>query len=262
MKINIGMSSACFYPEVETENCIPLMKKYGFDTGEIFLNTPSEYEYDFLQKINERKLENDFKINSVHAFCAIFEPFLFDRYERRRKDMFYYFRAVCRACKQLDAEFYTFHGMRNLEYESLDKNFIIEIYNQLTYIAAEEGIKLAQENVSWCMSSNLNFLSMIKESCQYPLYYTFDIKQAYKSNIEPVEYIKLMGKDLVNFHVNDRNEENVCLLPGKGKVDYLAISKALNSVGYKGNAIIEVYRENFNSLEEVTNSKKLLAGIL
>ena len=256
------MSSACFYPEIETENCIPLMKKYGFDIGEIFLNTPSEYEYDFLQIINERKLENNFRINSVHAFCAIFEPFLFDRYERRRKDMFYYFRSVCKACKQLDAEFYTFHGMRKLEYENSDKKFIVEIYNQLTYIAAEEGIKLAQENVSWCMSSNLDYLSMVKENCKYPLYFTFDIKQAYKASIEPEKYINIMGKDLVNLHVNDRDIDHVCMLPGVGEVDYYAISKALNNVGYKGNAIIEVYRENFNSIKEVIKSKKLLASIL
>ena len=59
--------------------------------------------------------------------------------------------------------------------------FIIEIFNELTYIACEEGIKLAQENVSWCMSSDFRIFNMLKERCKYPLYFTLDIKQAYKA---------------------------------------------------------------------------------
>ena len=260
--MNIGLSSACFYPYIETENSIPLMKKYGFNMGEIFFNTPSEYEYEFVQKIYEQKMEYSFEINSLHAFCAPFEPFLFDRYKRRRKDMLVYYKAICKACKQLNAKCYTFHGMRYLDYNTLDKEFIIDIYNELTYIASEEGIKLAQENVSWCMSSNLEFLTMIKENCKYPINFTFDIKQAYKANIEPEKYIYTMGKELINFHVNDRDENHLCLLPGNGTVDYSSISEALKKVGYDGNAIIEVYRENYDTAEEIIESKIFLKSVL
>ncbi|MBC8063159.1 MAG: sugar phosphate isomerase/epimerase [Clostridiaceae bacterium] len=260
--MQIGISSACFYPKVETENSILLMKELGFDLGEIFLNSPSEYEYDFVEKLHEQKLKHNFKINSVHAFCAPFEPFLFDRYERRRKDMLIYFRAMCKACKQLDANSYTFHGMRNIEFTGLDKDFVIDIYNELTYIANETGIKLAQENVSWCMSSNLDFLKMIKEKCKYPIFFTLDLKQAYKANKVPLEYINLMGKELVNLHINDKDEEHVCLLPGNGNIDYSILSKELSEIGYNGNAIIEVYNENFLTYDEIIKSKKLLMNVL
>ena len=260
--MQIGISSACFYPKVETENSVPLMKELGFELGEIFLNSPSEYEYDFVQRIYEQKLKYDFKINSVHAFCAPFEPFLFDRYERRRKDMLLYFKAICRACKQLHANSYTFHGMRNIEFRGIDKDFVIDIYNELTYIAAEAGIKLAQENVSWCMSSDIDFLTMIKEKCRYPLFFTLDLKQDYKANKFPRDYIKIMGKELINLHINDRDEENVCLLPGHGDIDYTILSKDLYEIGYKGNAIIEVYNENFKTYDEIKKSKKLLMSVL
>ena len=260
--MQIGISSACFYPKVETENAIPLMKKLGFELGEIFLNSPSEYEYDFVQKIHEQKLRYDFKINSVHAFCAHFEPFLFDRYDRRRKDMMFYFKAVCRACNQLQANSYTFHGMRNIESKGLDKGFVIDIYNELTYIAGEAGIKLAQENVSWCMSSDLDFLTMVKEKCKYPLFFTLDLKQAYKANKFPKDYINVMGNELINLHINDKDEDNVCLLPGNGDIDYTILSKELSDIGYKGNAIIEVYNENFKTYDELKKSKKLLMNVL
>jgi len=260
--MQIGISSACFYPKVETENTIPLMKELGFELGEIFFNSPSEYEYDFVQGIYEQKLKHNFKINSVHAFCAPFEPFLFDRYKRRRKDMLLYFKAMCRTCSKLQANSYTFHGMRNIEFRGLDMNFVIDIYNELTYIAGEAGIKLAQENVSWCMSSELDFLTMIKEKCKYPLFFTLDLKQAYKANKLPKDYINIMGKELVNLHVNDKDDENICLLPGKGEVDYNVLSKELSEIGYAGNAIIEVYNENFKTYDEIKKAKKFLLDVL
>ena len=41
---------------------------------------------------------------------------------------------------------------------------------------------------------------MIKENCKYPVYFTLDIKQAYKAGIKPEKYIDVMGKNMVNFH--------------------------------------------------------------
>jgi len=49
--MDIGLSSACFYPNLHTENSIRKMKELGFNDGEIFLNTPSEYEEEFLKVI-------------------------------------------------------------------------------------------------------------------------------------------------------------------------------------------------------------------
>lgn len=45
--MKIGLSSACFYPDVLTEDSIKLIKDIGFTSGEIFLNSNSEYEEEF-----------------------------------------------------------------------------------------------------------------------------------------------------------------------------------------------------------------------
>lgn len=253
--MEIGLSSASFYHGVNTEDSISLMKRTGFDFGEIFLNSPSEYEEEFIKVLLEKIKSNQFKVSSVHAFGSQFEPYLFDKYKRRREDMIKYFKAVCRAGSMLGAECYVFHGMRLENFELLDKNLVIDIYNELCYIALENGIKLSQENVSWCMSSNIEFLQMLKENCKYPVYFTIDIKQAYKAGIEPSKYIETMGKKIINFHINDRDDKNVCLLPGKGTVDYVGILNKLNEVEYKGPAILEVYRSNYRDYEELLESK-------
>lgn len=257
--MDIGLSSACFYPNLHTENSIRKMKELGFNYGEIFLNTPSECEEKFLKIFVEQKELYEFNINSVHAFSSSFEPYLFDEYDRRRNDMLIQFKKVCKVAKRLGASCYTFHGMRYKDLNELDTKFIIEIYNELLYIAMDSGIKLAQENVSWCMSSDVKFLRLLKEECKYPIYYTLDLKQAYKANVSIEKYIKVMGSRLANLHINDRDENHPCLLPGKGNLNYDDISSKLKNTNYCGKGIIEVYSNNYINYEELTRVKEFVS---
>jgi len=259
--MDIGLSSACFYPNLYTEHSIGKMKELGFKHGEIFLNTPSEYEEEFLKLLLEKKEIYEFNVNSIHAFSGSFEPYLFDKYDRRRKDMLKHFKKVCRAAQVLGASCYTFHGMRYTDFNELDTKFVIDIYNELTYIALEAGIKLAQENVSWCMSADLKFLTLLSKECKYPIYFTLDLKQAYKADISIEKYIKVMGSNIVNLHINDRDENYPCLLPGKGNLNYKNISNSLKNVGYSGKGIIEVYSSNYLNYEELTEAKDFVLKI-
>ncbi|MCB2353458.1 sugar phosphate isomerase/epimerase family protein [Clostridium estertheticum] len=258
--MDIGLSSACFYPKLNTEDSIQTMKELGFNFGEIFLNTHCEYKEDFIRVLLEKKELYEFNVNSVHAFSASFEPYLFDKYDRRRKDVLEQFKEVVKAAKILGASCYTFHGMRYADFNELDTEFIVDIYNELSYIALEAGIKLAQENVSWCMSSDLKFLTLLSQKCKYPIYFTLDLKQACKANIPIEKYIEVMGSNIVNLHINDRDDNSPCLLPGKGNLDYDDIARNLKNVNYSGKGIIEVYSNNFSSYEELTKVKEFVLG--
>lgn len=260
--MKIGLSSAVFYPYVDTEDSLEIINSLGFECAEIFLNSFSEYSDDFIDKLIQEKNNYNISINSVHAFSSSFEPYIFDAYRRRRKDMIESFKKVCKAGSRLGAMCYTFHGMRYQDMATINKKLIIDIYNELTYIALENGIKLAQENVSWCMSQSLEFLKFLKENCKYDLFFTFDIKQAYRANIEPCRYIDIMGEKLINFHINDRSKEETCLLPGKGEVNYLDIISLLKENNYCGNGIVEIYRENYTSYDELKECKKKLEKFL
>lgn len=255
--MEIGLSSAVFYPNVKTEDSIKLISKLGFKCAEIFLNSPTEYDTDYIKKLVELKEKHGLNINSVHSFSSSFEPYLFDLYERRRKDMLKHFIKVCRAGSALGANCYTFHGMKLENINFINKKLIYEVYDNLLYIAGENGIKLAQENVSWCMSSSKEYLEGIKEHSKYPLYFTLDIKQAYKASKEPTDYLEVMKDSLINFHINDRDNKNVCLLPGKGDVDYEKVFAQIEKVNYSGNAIMEIYSYNYSTYEELVKSKNL-----
>jgi sugar phosphate isomerase/epimerase len=261
--MKIGMSSACLYPNVNAEDSVKVMKDMGFAQGELFLNTFSEYEEAFVLNIKEKCVENDFYVNSVHICSSMVEPFLFDSYTRRRNDMMKVFNKVCKAISLLGGnKIYTFHGMRKVEASQLDYDLIIDMYNRLTYCAQENGVKLAQENVSWCMSSDIRYLEMLRERVRYPLYYTLDLKQSYKANVEPEQYIDVMEDRLCNFHINDKSEYESCMLPGKGDIDYNKIFKRLIDIKYKGMAIIEVYSDNYSSYSEINESKNYLDKLI
>lgn len=259
--MEIGMSSATFYPNVMTENSIRIMKNLGFNLGEIFLNCPSEYESDFIARLNEERYKYDFDIVSIHSFSSAFEPYIFDSYKRRTKDMLKTFKKVCMAGNLLHAKFYTFHGMKLQSLEQLDFKHIIDIYDALVYTASEFNIKLCQENVSWCMSADPKFISILNERCSNAPFYTLDIKQAYKACICIEDYISVMGNRLVNLHLNDRSSKEVCLLPGRGNIDFTTIKTKLENIDYQGVGIIEVYSDNYKNYDEIRKSGETLKKV-
>lgn len=259
--MKIGISSACFYPVVNTEDSIKLMKKLGFEFGELFINAPSEYEENFLEILKEEKQKYKFDIISLHAFSTFFEVYLFDLHKKRRKDMIKYFKTHCKFANVLGAKYYTFHGIRYEKLTNERLKFLKEIYEELSYTALENGIKLAQENVCWCQSKEIDFLSFLKEEVKSPIYFTLDIKQAYRAKISLNQYLKVMGDRLVNVHINDHKGEETCLLPGKGNVDYDKLFKSLQKQGYCGRTIIEVYRNNYKTYNELLQAKKFLERV-
>jgi sugar phosphate isomerase/epimerase len=259
--MKIGISTANFYPDTNTEDTIDKIKKLGFPIVEIFLNSETEYEPDFIEKLKDNLNRNNIEVYSIHGFSTSFEPFLFDRYKRRRDDMMKRYKSVIKAAKEVGAKTYTFHGIRKQDLVSLDKDYVTDIYNNLSYEAAKEGIIFSQENVSWCKSSEIDFLKLLKDKVKYPVKFTFDIKQAYKAGVSPVEYLDVMGKDLVNFHINDRDDNNLCLMPGRGTVNYKEMKNKLDQIGYNNVGIIEVYRENYKNYEEFITVKEFLEGI-
>lgn len=256
-KMKIGISTASFYPLI-LEESLDTIKNSGFDLIEVFLNTPSEFSEEYAKNFKEKADKLGIKINSVHSFSSHFEPYLFDVYQRRRKDMIKHYESVLNCAKIFESDIYTFHGLRLTDFNNLNKKHVIDVFNELTYLSSSYDVRLAQENVSWCMSSNLEYLKFLIEGVKNPLYFTLDIKQAFRAKIDPIEYIKVMKDKIVNCHVNDKNEESSCMLPGRGNVDFGELNLNLKAFGYAGNGIIEVYGENYKNYSELTLSMDYL----
>ena len=258
--MKVGISTACFYPEYKTEETLEVIKKAGFDLCETFLEADYEMQPEFCTKLKEKADELGITIYSVHSFSSTFEPFLMNRYERRRKEMLEKFKSMCKAAKILNAKYYVFHGMRN-NMICNDMTDFASHMDELCSIADEYGVKIAWENVCWCKSTNTEFIKETIRNMKKNIYFTLDIKQAVRGGQNPQNYLNVYGDKLRNVHINDANEIESCLLPGKGSIDIKSIIQRVSKISSDIPFIIEVYRENFNDISDLKKAKEYIESI-
>ncbi len=251
-----GISTACFYP-MATEDAIDLISSLGFKTIEFFINSEYEYSPQYIIEQKEKLDKLGITVTSVHSYSTAFEHYLlFSQYERRSREGLRIFNDILNATQLLGAKYLTFHGITTFM-SMISDGECIKMYRDLINIASKYNVVIAQENVSYCRSSDPDFISLLsKEFYKDQLMFTLDIKQAKRVGVSLDSYFDAMGKRIANVHINDNDEKNVCLLPGAGKVDFNKFFTKIKSAGYSGNFIIEVYRFNFEDVSEVVKAKK------
>lgn len=256
--MKIGVSTANFFPDIDTEDMIDLYGKNGITTLEVFLNTYSEMTEDYIKKLKERTDRHGITVNSVHVMSMILEPCLFDLHSRRRRDFLELYRRTLRCVRELDSSIYTFHGPPVNMASPRHYDHIAQCYDVLYELAGEAGVRLAQENVAYLASGKPEFILAMKERMKQRMFHTFDIKQAVKAGIDPYDYLAVIAKDLVNIHLNDNDAASHCLLPGQGTFDFGRFFRKLKDIGYRGNGILELYRHNFNDEKDLVQARLAL----
>lgn len=255
--MKVGISTASFFLKSQTEDTINLLNAMGVEVSEIFLTTFREYRKEFVNLLLERKGKLD--IHSIHTLNLQYEGDLFNAASRTREDCEYFFRQAAEAAGALGAKYYTFHGPPmlkrtpyNINYEWMGKR-IKELNDVMHEYSSAE---IAYENVHWTFFNSPEFYLRLKEYVDVKA--TLDIKQAMQSKIAVEEYIKVMGKDLVNVHLCDYHPDGSLALPGKGSVDFVDLFRKLIEIGYNGPLIMELYAKNYDNFDEVKQSYEYL----
>ncbi len=261
--MEIGLSTACFYP-LETEFAVDRIKEAGLKKAEVFLNSVSETDPEFCAMLKRKFDDAEIEVISVHSFVAMHEPFLFADYKRRQDDAFETYKKNINAGKILGAKFHTFHGARQEMFcDNFDYRKFGEILTRLSELAGEKGLKLAWENVSWCLSKNPEFIEKVLPFIKSEHFgFTLDLKQAIRASSNYLEYLKIFKDKLLNVHISDADENSDCLLPGNGNVDFSAVLSEIMRTGYKGDFIIEVYNDAILNMETLKKSVEFLKGVL
>lgn len=256
--MKVGISTASFFLKSQTEDSMNLLNAMGVEVCEIFLTTFREYRKEFINLLLERKGKLD--IHSIHTLNLQYEGELFNAAPRTREDCEFFFRQAAEAASMLDAKYYTFHGPPRLKRTPYNINFkwMGERLKELNNIMLEYGgcAQIAYENVHWTFFSSPEFLERLREYVDIKV--TLDIKQAMQSKISVDEYIKVMGKDLVNVHLCDYHSDGSLALPGKGSVDFVELFRKLLDIGYDGPLLMELYARNYDSFDEVKQSFEYL----
>ncbi len=257
--MEIGISLACFYPE-HPEKVVFTASDMGFNICELFLNTYSEMDNDYIRSFSKNCEKYGLEIYSIHPFTSALENYMFfSPYDRRIEDSKRLYKKYCDVAKYLGAKVINIHGDRGMGLKDFDK--YCKCLEPFFELSTQTGITFSHENVFFNSVNHPEFVEKLRYRFGKEINFTFDIKQAHKGGSDPYEVCESMGDNIVNFHINDYDLDNICMLPGEGCVDYKRIFKLLNGNNYTGPAIIEVYRDNFKNKEQILKSVEFLKSI-
>ncbi len=247
-----GISTSCLYP-AETEKSLDTLGKIGVKTCEVFLNSPSETTPRFAKILNKIRDEYGIKIASVHPFSSFAETYmLFSAYQRRFDDMLEFYKQNFEVTAILGAEFSVIHG--SLTNAKITDEEYFERFAKLIEEGKKSGIKVCHENVNRHLCESPDFVKKMKAYLGDDFRLIFDVKQAVRAGYNPLDFAEKFKNDIVHIHISDHTEKADCLPPGKGDFDFAKLIGIMNSVGYNGDYIIELYRENFGDENDLKQS--------
>lgn len=236
--MRIGLTSAAYYGQVETEHALDRIEKLGISCCEVFLETYSEYSGAFGALLAKRLHHTE--AVSVHAKSQHFEADFLGQSARQREDAYRMLSGFLDAGQALGAGVYVYHGPANVR-GAVPR---IERWHEgiacAVEMAAQRGIDLAWETVSWCYLTSPSLVRAFR--AQWPtLHFVLDTKQVYELGQDPLDYVDAMGDRLRHVHVLDFDADGRHVLPGKGVHDFRPLARALRETGYQGDVILEPY---------------------
>lgn len=255
-----GISTASLFGRKVTEDALEFLSKNNVPVAEVFLESYCEYNQAFGKLLKQR--QGDINVHSVHVLTTQFEPQLYSVNERAKKDSFELLDGAMSAGEQINAKYYTFHGGARFKKTPLilDMDRVGKITQQIIDCAKSHNITLAYENVHWGYYNYAGFFSELRRRTE-GLKATLDIKQARQSGVHYGDYIKDMSSDIVTVHLSDVGEDGKMCLPGSGKTDFVDIFNRLRDVGFDGALILEVYKSDFETYEQLFESVEYIKNL-
>ena len=257
--MQFGISSACFYPQL-TEKAVRFLCENGVQNIEIFFNSACEAKGKIFKEIKSIIKENGTNVTSIHPFTSAFEPFmLFSDYVRRFTDGLEFCKLYFEAAAALGTQIIVLHGDRADRLGHDDR--YIERYQKLYELGRQNGVYIAQENVSRCRSRDLEFLKKMKRELGDSVRFVLDLKQSRRSGVDYKDIVSSLGEKIVHLHLNDFDENHDCLLAGQGMCDFKEVFSLIEEKTNCQNAIIEVYRNNYGDYSELIESLNFVKNL-
>lgn len=247
-----GLSTACFYP-LETEESLKKVGELGFRSTEVFFNSTSELKIEFLNELKNIKDYYDINICSLHPMASFAEPYmLFSSYKRRYYDSLELYKHYFQAANILGSNIIVIHGNRAIS--TIENEEYFERFSELIDLGSQNGVIVAHENVvnTWGYSPK-NMIEM-GDYIGDKFKIVFDIKQSVRSGYDPFEFINKLKDRIIHIHISDHDEINDCLPPCEGIFDFKKLFDIMDSSNYKGEYIIELYKDSFLTDKQLIDS--------
>lgn len=247
------------YP-LHAEDAFSELCGLGVKNIEVFANSVYEGGEECTSKILGMKEQYGIDVTSFHPFSSPMESvFLFSTYDRRIDEMMTLYRAFFKSMNRLGAKVFVLHGAILSSKCSAEHYF--KQFRMLAQAGRECGITVAQENVSYCLSGNIDFLKAMKRELGDYANFVLDLKQARRSGGNPLDYVRELGESIVHCHLSDANADHDCLPLGKGNFDFVELVGRLLDNGFDGAMIVELYRHDYGDFSELRESADYIKAI-
>lgn len=257
-----GVSTACFYPE-ETSTSLAILADAGVPITEIFLNTFHELEDDYVAKLQDIIKASGIQVVSVHPFTSAMEGFLFGtEYQGRFEDGVKLYRRYFEVTQLLGADKLVFHGDHLYNIGKMHAGEYAKRFCALAAIASEYGVTLCHENVSYCRLASPDAVAELKPMLGQHAAFVLDTKQAQRFGAPVQAMAAAMGDAIQHVHISDFTSLKDCLPPGKGDFDFPPLLQQLKGTGFAGDFVIELYRDGFDTLQDLLDGMAFLNSLL
>lgn len=246
--MEIGISTASFFPKLYTEQSIEHIAALGAKLCEVFFASRCEYKREFALLVADELKKYGVRAHSVHALTTQFEPEFFSRNDRAYADAVEVGEELLSAAETLGARCYTFHGVMCLKRTkyTVDYDFFAKRLTALCEQAAKHGVQVCYETVHWAFFNNPEYFARLKEAVP-ALGATLDIKQTMQTGLGYEPFLDAIGDRLRTVHLCDFDDNGRLLLPGEGTFDFETLFRRLADLGYEGPALMEVYTSSYDA---------------
>lgn len=250
--MSLGISTSCYYPQ-NTEEALKALGKAGVKTAEIFFNSNYERTHPFISELARIQKHYGMSVVSLHPSLSFAEPYyFFSEYERRFYEYREEFKLYYEAAAMLGSKYVILHGDRpcsKISAEEYCRRFML-----LSEDARNQGVSLLQENVNNCRPADPDFISQMRRITGDSIGFCLDIKQSIRAGFTVDQLVEAMSGAIKHVHISDHTDKSDCLLPKNGEFDFEKFFKKMKAQGYRGNYIIEVYTNAYESPSEIIES--------
>lgn len=257
--MKIGISTSTFFNKAPAENAFEILRNMRAYTTEVCLNTFSEYEKPFVDKL--ALLRGNIQVCAVSPLSTQFEPQLFSANLRMRSDAELLFKKICYAAFALGAKYYTFRGPINLtDARGIEYDRFSARLSQLCDLAGTYGINLSLKNMSWSYASSPDFFREVLKRCP-KAFASPDMFQAETAGYELREFLDVIPvQRIAQIGVCDTVKGDPCL-PGNGKYNFEKLMIDLNKRKIIAPLMISVRSNCYTDYLQVRDSYEYLCGL-
>ena len=261
--IRTGISTASFFDTLMLEDAPALLKSWGVRYAEYYLNSYCEYDPTFIEPLARASGEAGIEVVAVHPMSLQYEPLLVTPHPRQREDAMKAYEMVLKAGERLGADHYVMHGpvVLNGVAKNLQLERLAPIFDRLSEMAEDHGLKLTLENVSYSIMPTPEIGLTLQGLMNRPLYHTLDLKQAIRAGVDPMAFVDAFGERILAVHACDCDlsgaKPRFCL-PPRGGYDVRRITDALLKKGFTGAVLLEAYSDMYRDHAELYDAYRAL----